>query len=557
MKSEKLLIYIEPSKPYYYPGEQISASAYLDVLSNIHTSKMIIIVKGKEIMKATQKTYIKKSYDSDDNDYDSDDQETISQNKDKKRPSRYYEDDDDSKNSNSISKKVDEVNSIFKFKKVILISNNNILSKGKYTFPFEVTLPNNIPGSFLFVSKNTYAEIIYTIKIKLSGNDNYKKTIPIIIRQKEKHFSYNRETEYNKQIGECCCDFGEVSMKLHLVDRYSICGSKIRSEIFVNNKRCGMKGAPITIELYQTIILHPNDKNTRIKITKLVGKYSGKSKISPRSMYNEDATFVMNENEYINDNVKTTKINKYFKNINVISNLNQSMKCDYINCEYEMYAEVQFSGWSSGELGCFISVLVYPPEKGILLKENAEAIREFSNSMVCKKAYINDKDDDDDKEFVKKIGRNFVEKIFDPKEKKRKDEINNKLYMDDNVSEEDYNDIKNKKKSKVNENDYGNNDMKISTKRNDKKDIDSYEDTNSNDNTNINTQRKLNNNNTSIKKNENGLDSVMNEEGSFGNSTKDKQQRNYKNYFDTNSNNIKKDFDKNYLDDELDEEFLK
>ena len=51
MKSEKVFIYIESSKPFYYSGEQISASVYLDVLSNIQTSKMIIIAKGKEIIK--------------------------------------------------------------------------------------------------------------------------------------------------------------------------------------------------------------------------------------------------------------------------------------------------------------------------------------------------------------------------------------------------------------------------------------------------------------------------------------------------------------------------
>ena len=557
MKSEKVFIYIESSKPFYYSGEQISASVYLDVLSNIQTSKIIIIAKGKEIIKASQKTYIKTNYDDEDNDDYSDDQDTISQNRDKKRKysrsSRYYEDEDESKNSTTVTREINEENSIFKFKKIILISNDNILSKGKYIFPFEITLPNNLPGSFLFMSKNSYVEIIYTIKIKLSGIKNYQKSIPIIIRQKEKNFNYYREAEFNKQIGECCCDFGQVAMKLHLQDKYVICGSKVRTEVIVNNKRCGMTGAPVTMELFQKIILHPNDKKSKIKITKLAGRYKGNINISPRSIFNDDISLVMDENQNINDNIDKTKANKYFKNKKILTSLNQSMKCNYLSCEYEMYVEVQFSGWSSGELGCFINVLVYPPEKGIFLKETAEAVREFSNSLVCKKAYINDKDCDDDREFMKKNGTSFAEKVFDPNEQKREEEY----YMDDSESKEDYNDVRNKRKNKVNENYNKNNDMKISTKRNDKKDIDSYVGTNSEDNTNVNTKKNLNNNNTSIKKNEKGLDSIMNEEGSFGNSTKDKQQRNYKNYYDTNSNNIKKDFDKNYLDDELDEEFLK
>lgn len=58
------------------------------------------------------------------------------------------------------------------------------LSKGKYTFPFEIDIPENIPGSFLFLDRNTYVEIIYTIKVKLD-NVNMKETLPLIIRQKE------------------------------------------------------------------------------------------------------------------------------------------------------------------------------------------------------------------------------------------------------------------------------------------------------------------------------------------------------------------------------------
>ena len=55
--------------------------------------------------------------------------------------------------------------------------------QGIYTYPFEVALPEDIPGSFLFLEKNTYIEIIYTIKIKLN-QVNIKEAIPIIIRQK-------------------------------------------------------------------------------------------------------------------------------------------------------------------------------------------------------------------------------------------------------------------------------------------------------------------------------------------------------------------------------------
>ena len=51
-------IYIDFDKPYYYPGEKFYASILLDVIDTSECDKMQIIAKGKEIVKAVQKTYI-------------------------------------------------------------------------------------------------------------------------------------------------------------------------------------------------------------------------------------------------------------------------------------------------------------------------------------------------------------------------------------------------------------------------------------------------------------------------------------------------------------------
>ena len=198
------------------------------------------------------------------------------------------------------------------------------------------------------MTQNSYAEIIYTIKVKLLGNEGYKKAIPIIIRQKERTFNYKHEAEYQKQIGECCCDLGEVAMKVHMLDKYVLNGSKVKAEVFINNKRCGMKGAPVSVELFHKVVLPPNANKNRIKITKLIGRYNGKTGINPRSMFNDDISFTIEESEYLSNNINMTKANKYFKHKKIIPNIIQSMKSDYIICEYEMYVDVQFSGWSTG-----------------------------------------------------------------------------------------------------------------------------------------------------------------------------------------------------------------
>ena len=57
-KKSSIKIYIDFDKPYYYPGEKFYASILLDVIETTECDKMQIITKGKEIVKAIQKTYI-------------------------------------------------------------------------------------------------------------------------------------------------------------------------------------------------------------------------------------------------------------------------------------------------------------------------------------------------------------------------------------------------------------------------------------------------------------------------------------------------------------------
>ena len=51
-KFDKIRIYINTSKPYYYPGEKLPASILIDVLDKVKCDKMQVIAKGKIMIKA-------------------------------------------------------------------------------------------------------------------------------------------------------------------------------------------------------------------------------------------------------------------------------------------------------------------------------------------------------------------------------------------------------------------------------------------------------------------------------------------------------------------------
>ena len=402
-------------------------------------------------------------------------------------------DDTISKGNNEIVE-INTTKNIFKYKKIIDVSKNNYLTQGKYSFPFEVELPNNIPGSFLFLDHNTYVEIIYSIKVKLN-NVNMKQCIPIIIRQKEEVFKYPDNNEYTKNINGCCCEILQSKIKISEVEKYTLDKTELKVHVNVDNTKCGYSGSPINSEVYQEIILNPKDINNRIKVTRIVGNYKGKNSIEPRREFNKKISIPINLGSYISEHLSETKSIKYFKHKEIIPLISQSIQSDSIINKFEIYVESQFTNFSGEELGVFTTALVYPPETGILSKTVKNKSKEFTESLLNKKTFINSDSMDDDSDFK---GGNY----------KIQNSDNNKDLI---KTENNYT-----KNTEISINNNKSNDIKES---------------------NINEE----NNN------------MINEEISFGSSSKNKFTNSA---FDTGSNNIKKNFNQNYLDDALDDEFI-
>ena len=539
INDSSIKIYINPSKPYYYPGEHYAASILLDVIDTTKCDKMQIIAKGKVIVKAIQKTSLDSYYESETSSNVSDDDNQIKNRKSKRNEDSSSE--ENQKDTSSIAREIDEIHKIFKYKKILDISNNNYLVQGKYSFPFEVELPENIPSSFLFMENNTYIEIIYTTKVKLNIV-NIKEAIPIVIRQKEKEFNYPRSNDYSKSIMGCCCDNNEVHIKLSSINKYTLSSNEIKLNVVLNNSKCYIQGSPLKIELYQKLTLFPKNKNKKIKITKIVGTYEGKKNIKPRENLNKDISLLMDRADYVANHLNKTKSIKYFRHKDFIPFLNQSIKSNYINCEYEAYAEVQFPNWTVEEIGVFLSIVIYPPEKGILSKTVASISKEFLNSKINKKVFLTNKSKEDGHEFENKNKSNNYYK------KNR--------YYENSESEEEKKDRKRFSLMKVKSfgfKEKNSNESNDNNEKNDEENI--YDGENNNDNNidnNLNINDYKDNKNQYVSNNEIDGNNIINEEGSFGNN---KGKKNVV-YIDTNSNNIKKEFSQDYLNDALDDEFL-
>ena len=509
--NEIVQIFFDIQKPFYYPGEQILGSIFIEFFDSIKCNEITIISKGKQYIKINRKNISREIEEYEESFNDDEDEDEIPK----------------IKNENKNFEDIDEIKTVFKYQKKLKISNNYI-SKGKYTFPFEIELPNNIPSSFLYINKNIYFEIIYTIKIKFDEiNNNYKVAIPIIIRQKEKLFNYPKSNEYKKFLGECCWERGQTSIKITPQEKYSLINNKIKLNVLINNEQSGMPGTPLNLEVYQKLIFFPKDKNKKIHKTKLVGKAKGINAINPRKNFNEDIEIKLKENKIINFYKERTKAFKYFKNKNIIELLTTSIKSDFVICEYDVYVESQFVGWFKEELGVFNKVLIYPPEKGILIPDMENIKKEFLNSLVIKKIFLSDDNKED-------------EIILGQSNKGNKND-NNNTKNKKGKEKKDKKDRKKKKEKIVNNN--NKNDKNIEEYNNDDNDYDK-------ENIDINNINNINNDD--INENFN-----INE---YSKKNKTKKNKKEFNYFVEENNNLdkfKKKLGKDFFDEHaLDDDFL-
>lgn len=536
IKDKIIRIYINSSKEYYYPGEKFEASILLDVFGRTKCDKLQVISKGKIIIKGI-KTEISEV----------DDDEGINKKEikpekqepgDKKKKKKKMKEvnlEDSSSDEDYIglgeeTKKIEETKEIFKYTKIIKISSDGNLNQGRYTFPFELELPNNIPGTFLYIDKKNYVEITYSLKVKLN-KIMIKEVVPIVIRQRESIFNYKRNNEFEKSILGCCCDNNKAVIKASTPNKYYLSNDEVQLNIIIDNKKNDIFGSPIYVELYQRIILFPKDNFKKIKITNIVGQYSGKKTVRPHKNYHKDISFHIKKLECPIEKLYETKAIKHYKHKDVISFLNSSINSDLVICEYEAFAGVQYPNWNDEELGVFISVLIYPPKEGILSKTIQQISKNFNNSIINKKIFLSKKNNNkedlkedkyDEAEFKNKSfykyddgGAEKFKKKYMLMEKEKEYEKKKKINNEKN--EDEINDIDN-----IDEN-----------SQNNKNKINDYNYTNKN---------KINMNNNKEKYN-------------F------EQNKNYSNNkisdIDTiNTLQIKKNFNGDFLKDPLDNEFL-
>ena len=428
-------IIIKLENKFYYAGDTIKGSIYAKIENNIKCPGLELKIKGKEILKANPEIENEEEEEEDENNEDIHKKEL----ENLENPYKYYDNID-----------------IIKYK--IFLTNKQELQTGNYIFPFTIKLPNSLSGSCLIYDKNIIGEIYYYIKIK--GEDQNGKIIkeytPLIIRQNRSNFQYKTLNSIIKTFPNfCCCKKGKVKLNCEITNDYFFIGENIKVNINVDNKEGKLEGGPLTLFLYKKITLHPNQKDI-LEIPKIIGKETDENKIDSNSEFSSSIEI---ENEIIypesNNIFQNCKSYKIINNVNKLMYLSSSCLGNSFSCEYEVFTNINFSGWVSDELGIFISAILYPNEN--LLDNENNQNQDFINwngkKMENIHIQLNDKlnniFNNNNKDIINDNSLNFIDKSSRELNKKLKVEEIELTDLNKENKKENENVIQKEKKNKI------------------------------------------------------------------------------------------------------------
>ena len=376
IKNPKINVYINAAKSYYYPGETFSATILLDVKDTVNCNKMTVIAKGKQIINASQTN----KFANEEKPLQIESSSSSSSDEDDEIPRLKRANMDDGPLVT-----INEKKKIFKTIKDIPLSQNKVLIAGKYSYPFDVDIPDDIPGTFLYMDKKVYAEVAYSVKVKIESV-NITQIIPIVIRQREEVFNYPKTNQFERKVHGCCCIVGQTGIKLSANEDYTKTGDPVKLTVNINNDT-NTTSTPILVEVYRKVLLK-GANNKKIRVTKIVGSYQGKRIINAREKFQKKLHVAVEGIDYVKDHLDKTKANKSFKHKEIIPFLFQSIKSDNITCEFEVYAESQYANITNDDLGVFLTVLIYPIEDGVISKSVMNLAKTFVNGILNKKFFL-------------------------------------------------------------------------------------------------------------------------------------------------------------------------
>jgi len=220
---------VQTDQSFYYSGDQVTGSIYVQIDQAFPAKKLTLTIKGKEKCEWREK---KTRRDKDGH------------------IEEYYEDHHNS-------------NDIFKYEQDVYLFSGGLIPAGQYVFPFAFLLPQVCPSSIYFSGDdNAEATIKYSCSAKFKAKDHtpvadIKYKCPLVIREMPKAGSTNIEAKSKVKINKCCCcgSLGECELKALFEKNCYTSQEVAQAVIEVDNSNCKAPVDKVSMQLKQHITL--------------------------------------------------------------------------------------------------------------------------------------------------------------------------------------------------------------------------------------------------------------------------------------------------------------
>ncbi len=226
-------------RPYYYPGDVVTGTVYLNIMEAFETRGLELTVKISESVQwwETEIKYeTKQEHD-----------EVTKQMK-------------DVTHTNHV--KVEKFDTKVLFENSCLIGTmmNNIFGFGQYSYPFQFTLPYHLPGSFEYYDDEVSANIKYEVKARTlswHGKSFELETKGIlVVRQSPKNVDYPTNLSDTKALSTWCFfSKGSSTLDVSYPKNNFVQDETVQVLCHLNNTRCQLNTKCIKLQLFQRITL--------------------------------------------------------------------------------------------------------------------------------------------------------------------------------------------------------------------------------------------------------------------------------------------------------------
>ena len=80
---------------------------------------------------------------------------------------------------------------------------------------------------------------------------------------------------------------------------------------------------------------------------------------------------------------------KIFGNKEMLPLYTQSIRSEFIRLSYEVYVESVFEGWNCDEVGLFMPILMYAPDRSLVDRQAVSYVKSNGEARIVKKTFIN------------------------------------------------------------------------------------------------------------------------------------------------------------------------